>query len=150
MLTIGYQILVMRQEKGMTQAELAKKAGIPQPNLSNIEKGKQDLTVTTLRKIAYALETPVAGFFEDEAVHRGTALKLTRPVIERLSRAIAHRDIPLNKEEQQVAEWFQDIMPGKSRKEMRAKKMYRSWFELKKRFSASAIQTICERVREQT
>jgi len=66
MIPIGDQIYLRRLEQRLTQEELAKQAGIPQPNLSNIEKGKQDLTVSTLRKIAFALSVPPGEFFSDD------------------------------------------------------------------------------------
>ena len=37
---IGEKIIRKRKELGLTQSELAKKAGIAQSTLSNIEKGK--------------------------------------------------------------------------------------------------------------
>ena len=47
----------------MTQMELVQKTGIPQPNVSNIERGKQDLTVSTLLKICSALEAHPGDLF---------------------------------------------------------------------------------------
>ena len=84
MLEIGSQIYLRRLEKGMTQAELARRAGIPQPNLSNIEKGKRDLTISTLARIAHALGVNVRDFFAREekrlslSISRGRALKSRR------------------------------------------------------------------------
>ena len=146
MWTLGYRITSKRQDRGVTQAELALKAGIPQPNLSNIEKDKQDLTVTTLRKIAYALEVPMTFFFEEEKSAAASAL--TRPLIEKLARAAALGGEKLNPQERQITGWLRDILPVKSVRKVPVKKMYRSWMELKRRFGSSAIQTLCERVKE--
>jgi transcriptional regulator with XRE-family HTH domain len=43
----------------MTQAQLARAAGILRPNLSRIESGKHRPSVETLEKIAAALKLPV-------------------------------------------------------------------------------------------
>jgi transcriptional regulator with XRE-family HTH domain len=43
----------------MTQLELAKKAGIPQPSLSRILSGKHTTQIETIEKIAAALNTSV-------------------------------------------------------------------------------------------
>lgn len=98
MLQAGLRIYQKRVEKKLTQAELARRAGISQPNLSNIEKGKRDLTVSTLARIARALETDVRDFFEGqrqpvrqaEKRRSVSRISLTRSRIEMLARAI-HR-----------------------------------------------------------
>ena len=48
------KILTEREKSNMTQAELAKKSGIPQCDISRIESGKGNPTLKTLRKIAQA------------------------------------------------------------------------------------------------
>ena len=47
MLTVGANIIRCRLQKGITQAELAARCGIHQPNLSNIEKEKQNVVEYT-------------------------------------------------------------------------------------------------------
>lgn len=49
------RIRVWREHRGLTVAALAARAGIAQPFLSQIETGKRDGTVETLRRIADAL-----------------------------------------------------------------------------------------------
>ncbi|MDP1854337.1 MAG: helix-turn-helix domain-containing protein [Candidatus Omnitrophota bacterium] len=56
MITFGENIYLWRAFRGLTQEELAKKAGIPRPNLSAIERGKREITLTTLRSLAAALD----------------------------------------------------------------------------------------------
>ena len=147
MIPIGYQIYLARTARDLTQDRLAALAGIPQANLSNIEKGKQDLTVTTLRRIAQALNLPPAEFFREEP--RGERpLKLTRPRIERLAKAIVKGNVRLNRQEKKTADWFREILPGMGTRKSKIKSMHRSWLELKKRFSSSEITVLCERVRE--
>ena len=52
-------IRVWREHRGLSASSLAEKAGIAQAFLSQIETGKRDGTVTTLKKIADALSVKV-------------------------------------------------------------------------------------------
>ena len=49
-----------RLEKGFTQAELANRAGIPQPMISNFERGKVNVTLETLYKLLPVLGLSLA------------------------------------------------------------------------------------------
>ncbi len=48
-------VRVFRKYRGMTQAALAKHAGVSQPTIADIEAGKKEGSVSTLKKIAAAL-----------------------------------------------------------------------------------------------
>jgi transcriptional regulator with XRE-family HTH domain len=50
-MTAGRQIRLIRNRLGMTQAQLAKRAGMPQPHLHRIESEKSSPRLDTLRKI---------------------------------------------------------------------------------------------------
>jgi DNA-binding XRE family transcriptional regulator len=52
-------IKLWRDHRGLTQQELADRAGISKPYLSQIESGKRQGTVETLAAIARALEVPL-------------------------------------------------------------------------------------------
>ena len=58
-MAVGRQVRGLRKIKGMTQAQLARAAGILRPNLSRIEAGKHRPTLETLEKLAAALKVPV-------------------------------------------------------------------------------------------
>lgn len=49
-------ILLTRVRLGMTQSQLAKRSGLTQSHIANIENGKVDIQLTTLRRIFSALE----------------------------------------------------------------------------------------------
>ncbi len=55
MTNLGENIHLWRLAKGLSQESLAARAGIPRPNLSAIEKGEQNITITTLRALSFAL-----------------------------------------------------------------------------------------------
>jgi DNA-binding XRE family transcriptional regulator len=52
-------IKLWREHRGLTQQELAKRAGISKPYLSQIETGKRQGTVETLSAIARSLDVPL-------------------------------------------------------------------------------------------
>ena len=53
-LEIAYQILKLRKQKKMSQAELARRIRTRQSNIARIEAGQQNFTTETLQKIATA------------------------------------------------------------------------------------------------
>jgi len=59
-LQIGVQVAKLRQEKGLTQTQLAAKVGMSAPNISRIESSEaQNLTLTTLVRLFSALDHEV-------------------------------------------------------------------------------------------
>ena len=52
-------IKLWREHRGMTQQELANRAGISKPYLSQIETGKRHGTVETVAAIARSLDVPL-------------------------------------------------------------------------------------------
>ncbi|MCC0808577.1 helix-turn-helix transcriptional regulator [Methylobacterium sp. W2] len=53
------RVRVWREHRGLSAKQLAEKAGIAKPFLSQIETGKREGTVDTLRKIADALSLTI-------------------------------------------------------------------------------------------
>ncbi len=61
---MGYKIRECREAAGLSQEELAKKAGISRTTLSGLESGAIKTTTTsTLLKIASALEKKIGEIF---------------------------------------------------------------------------------------
>jgi ribosome-binding protein aMBF1 (putative translation factor) len=52
---LALQIIKLRQQRGMTQADLAKAIGTRQANVSRLERFDANLTLDTLEKVAQAL-----------------------------------------------------------------------------------------------
>lgn len=144
MLPIGYQICLRRLERKLTQEELAHRVGIPQPNLSNIEKGKQDITVSTLRRIAGALATRPGEFFS--GVTEKQKNFSSRRSLERIARIIAGGQKASTAKEQEIVERFKQLIPGKQKVQLRG--LHRAWLELRVQFSSEEINTVHERVEE--
>ena len=62
---IGTKIKMLRFAKHMQQTELAKRMGISQTHMSNIESGRNNVTVDNLYKLHEILECPMSSFFVD-------------------------------------------------------------------------------------
>ncbi len=62
------QIIKLRQERGMTQSDLAKAIGTRQANVSRLERFDSNLTLGTLEKVAQALGVNLRIGLEPKAV----------------------------------------------------------------------------------
>jgi ribosome-binding protein aMBF1 (putative translation factor) len=54
--TMARQVLELREKRGLSQVELANASGVPQSQISRIERGAISPTATTLAKIAVVLD----------------------------------------------------------------------------------------------
>ena len=63
---LGLRIRELRNERHMSQEELAFKAGISAAHLGQIERALKNPTVDTVNKIAGALGVPITVLFTDE------------------------------------------------------------------------------------
>jgi transcriptional regulator with XRE-family HTH domain len=61
---LGMKVQAVRDKRAMTQAALAKKAGLSRGYLARVETGRHEPTLTTLRKLANALGVPVTALLE--------------------------------------------------------------------------------------
>lgn len=145
MTPIGYQISKKRRECGLTQMQLARGAGLPQPNLSNIEKGRQDLTVATLIRIARTLGVSPGQFFEET---KSPEVFFTRTRIERLAHFVWNPAVPCSKEDLWIVERLRILVPGILKRGAGRMAVERAWFELRNRFTPAQIKLLTERVRD--
>lgn len=145
MFLMGSRITALRKQRGLTQAGLAQHSGIPQPNLSRIEREEQDPTLSTLLRICRALEVSPSDFFKKES---GAAFRLTRSSVEKMARQIAGVPVRLSREEKKIADLVQDLVPIPRRRAPSAKRVYTAWQELKSRLSGEEIRTLFERVQD--
>ena len=62
---VGQRLRDLRNERGLSIRALAEKSQLNVNTLSMIENGKTSPSVATLQQLAFALETPIAAFFEN-------------------------------------------------------------------------------------
>ncbi|HEY9088830.1 MAG TPA: cupin domain-containing protein [Anaerolineaceae bacterium] len=63
---VGYRLRVLREERGVSMRSLARRSGLSANALSMIERGLTSPSVSTLSKLANALEVPIMAFFRKE------------------------------------------------------------------------------------
>ena len=143
---IGYQINRTRRARNMTQSELSCRAGLPQSNLSNIEKGKKDLTVMTLVRIARALGVSPGGFFQEEKRRKKI---LTRQYAESLAQAVWQTGHSQPGENRVIIRSLRTLLPGGLKRPLGRARVERAWFELPRRFTPVEIKLLIERVRDE-
>ena len=65
---VGQQLRVLRDERGISMRALARRSGLSANALSMIERGLTSPSVSTLTKLAFALEVPIMAFFRRESI----------------------------------------------------------------------------------
>lgn len=78
---LGEKIRIKRIEKQMTLKDLAERTGVTQGFLSQVERGLTDPSITSLRRIAHALNVPIFYFLMDEAKANPVVRKNERQVL---------------------------------------------------------------------
>ncbi len=134
----------------MTQMELVRKTGIPQPNVSNIERGKQDLTVSTLLKICSALEAHPSELFPHEAkLLRERKTLFSRSFVERIARAVVHGKDGLSPRWRRIARWVREVLPQSVKTRPKQKNLHQAWMALKRELSGEEIKILFERIEDE-
>jgi transcriptional regulator with XRE-family HTH domain len=140
-------IYVARLERGLSQKELALKAGVPQPNLSQIEKGR-DFKVSTLSQIAAALDVSV-----DILIKGGEPLEIDKKnffkrnnIEKAISCIVNNEDVP--KRWKSAVKLISNVTGNKKKAYTPKKSAHLSWYNLKKSFSDEEISTILSRFRK--
>ncbi len=73
-MSIGSRIRAVRTLRGISSSELARAAGVSRGLISQVELDRANPSVDTLRRIAAALDSPIASFF-DEAPTNGIVVR---------------------------------------------------------------------------
>ncbi|MFZ1806871.1 MAG: helix-turn-helix transcriptional regulator [Cyclobacteriaceae bacterium] len=58
------KVRAVRKHKNLSQEQLAERIGVEQKTYSNWERGRSELTITNLERIAKALDVPVETFWD--------------------------------------------------------------------------------------
>ena len=62
----GKRLNQLRKEKKMSQETLAELSELNRPYISAIERGKRNVSIEVIEKLAQALEIEIKTFFEEE------------------------------------------------------------------------------------
>jgi transcriptional regulator with XRE-family HTH domain len=81
---VCWNIEEIRQERGITQKQMAEKLKMAQPTYNAIERARCDVLLGTLERVAAALGQPIQMLFIREPVHKGEK-PIKKPVSRRRS-----------------------------------------------------------------
>jgi transcriptional regulator with XRE-family HTH domain len=76
--TLGERLARLRRERGITQAELAEKLGLAQPNISDYERGILRLNADLILKLTAILNVSADELLGIREPKRGRAVRSTR------------------------------------------------------------------------
>src|SRR5690606_37571201 len=68
---MGYRLRLIRERNGLSQRELAKRAGITNSNISMIEQGLVSPSINSLAKVVSGIPMTLAQFFACDQVDMG-------------------------------------------------------------------------------
>ena len=66
---LGERLVYLRERRHFTQESLAKAAKVSQSTIAQVERGKKEPSLTTLTKLAKALDVHMAILFSSDDVH---------------------------------------------------------------------------------
>lgn len=83
---VGHRLRVLREERAISMRALARRSGLSANALSMIERGLTSPSVSTLNKLATALEVPITAFFRierarEQVVFRKAAERIRVPFL---------------------------------------------------------------------
>ena len=116
MAPFGETVLLWRLQRGLTQKELARRAGVPRPNLSAIERGQREVSLKTVRALGVALGVR-AGVLVDGVLpqeEEGTG-KLSREAMERIADAVVGKRVLPEAGEQALADQLKRLVRSRLR-----------------------------------
>ena len=156
MLQLGQTLWLWRRHRGLTQAALAQRARLARPNLSAIEREKRDVTLSTLRTLAAALEIP-PGVLADgvpPGAREQLSARLSRASLERVAEAAVRGGPVRDDEERRLADALRHIVrPRLLAARQRGKRprggkrnANAAWLWLEAAYPPAVIQSLIQRI----
>lgn len=150
----GQTLHLWRLHRGLTQQELAERAHLPRPNLSAIERGHREVSLSTLRALALALDVSPGSLVDGVAPPRpevpGT---FTRRVLERIADGVVggaqvHTDERwLVRLLRQVVRHRVEAAAGRRGAPRRGRRVTEAaWTSLRARVPSAILQNLLERI----
>ena len=151
----GQILYLWRLERGLTQAELARRAGIPRPNLSAMERGRREVTLKTLRALALALGVRpgvlVDGVFP---ASEGRPPAFSRRALERIADAVARGRVLPSEKERTLVDLIREVvrhrLPGSrggfGQAHHGRRSVERAWLLLESKCPPPVLKSLLQRV----
>lgn len=115
MAPFGETVLLWRLKRGLTQSELARRAGVPRPNLSAIERGQREVSLKTVRALALALDVRAGVLVDGIAPEGEGAGELSREAMERIAAAVIRKSPLADAKEQALADQLKHLVSSRLR-----------------------------------
>ncbi|MDP3722750.1 MAG: helix-turn-helix transcriptional regulator [Candidatus Omnitrophota bacterium] len=152
----GQTVVLWRSHRHLTQEALARKAGIPRPNLSAIERGQREVTLRTLRALAVGLDVH-PGILADGAppgVREQHLTKLSRAALERIADAAVRGTLLPNEPERLLADALrkiarQRLLAARQQKPPQRRsirEMDEAWLWLAASYPPNVVQSLFQRM----
>ncbi|MFD0713328.1 helix-turn-helix domain-containing protein [Paenibacillus sp. GCM10027626] len=94
---IGERIRQIRKEKGLTQEELAEKAGINASYMGTVERGDRNISIETLEKIIQGLDITPTDLFQFHQIEDEDVMNEISEILEMTKSLLYHRTLEENK-----------------------------------------------------
>lgn len=154
MITFGENILLWRLHKSLSQEQLAALSSLPRPNLSDIEKGKRDVTLSTIRSLANALRISPGTLVNGEPPeYKNRKGDFSRESMERIASSVAQRRPPESHTERQIYHLLEEILScslqcARTRQRhllLPTRRGNRAWLLLRAQYSAETVNSLIMR-----
>lgn len=94
---IGERIRQIRKAKGLTQEELAEKAGINASYMGTVERGDRNISIETLEKIMQGLDVTLTDFFQFHEIENDNIINENSRLLEVMKSLLYNRPLEENK-----------------------------------------------------
>jgi transcriptional regulator with XRE-family HTH domain len=99
---LGRRMKALREDRGLSQREVARRVGMTPPQLSKIENGETDMRLSTVRSLLRAMNAGFADIAGPDAPEvslrelrkRAERAGVPRDIFERISSVVARSDVP--------------------------------------------------------
>jgi transcriptional regulator with XRE-family HTH domain len=158
MITFGENILLWRLHRSLSQKQLATLSNLPRPNLSDIEKGKRDVTLSTIRSLANALDVLPGTLVNGEPPkYDNWKGDFSRQAMERIARSVVQGSPPQNPAEHHMYDLLKEILRcglhsarnHQSKLPLPTRKSTRAWLYLRALYPVETINSLVNRTLEQ-
>ena len=151
-LPFGQTLQLWRLHRSLTQAQLATAARIPRPNLSAIERGKREVSLSTLRALAAALDVRPGALVDGQPpITPIDPSAVSRQALERIADAVALGRPLHDAREQELAGWLRAVMvpPGQQASRHRrwpVRAGLKAWLNLQASCPVDVLRTLIRRI----
>lgn len=109
---IGRRLKALRRRFGLSQRELARRAGITNATVSMIERGQISPSVASLKKVVDCLGLPLSEFFSDKPIETRPSFYAAQELTELAGGAISFRQVGRNLEGRALQVLHEVYQPG--------------------------------------